>query len=169
MNRLLTLALFALVAILPGCAYAGVFTDYAENHLVDALFRGQSLGAPATMYVGLSTTACSDSSPGTEVSTSGTGYARVAITSALANWSGTQAAGSTTASSGTNATTSNNGALTFPTPTGNWGQVGWVVIYDAASLGNAWVCIALSAAKNINNGDAAPSFPAGTLQIQVDN
>jgi hypothetical protein len=64
---------------------------------------------------------------------------------------------------------SNNTAITFPTPTGNWGQVGWVVIWDAASSGNAWACIALTAAKNVNSGDAAPQFPVNTLSIQVDN
>jgi hypothetical protein len=106
MKKLLLCAVFYVFSALPLISSAGVFTDYAENKIADALFRGQSLGAPASFYVGLSTTACSDSSPGTEVSTSGTGYARVAVTSSLANWAGTQAAGSTTASSGTGATTS---------------------------------------------------------------
>ncbi len=164
---------FALAAVLSlaavGSALAGVFTDFAENKLTDALFRGQALGAPATLYVGLATTACSDASPGTEVSISGTGYARVAVTASLVNWAGTQSAGSTIASSGTSGTTSNNGAITFPTPAGNWGSVGWVLIWDASSGGNAWVCITLSASKNVNNGDAAPAFPAATLSIQVDN
>lgn len=85
-------------------ASAQALTDFAENKLIDAVFRGQALGAPATFYVALFTTACSDSAAGTEVSTIGTGYARAAVTSSLANWAGTQAAGSTTASSGTGST-----------------------------------------------------------------
>jgi hypothetical protein len=28
---------------------------------------------------------------------------------------------------------------------------------------------ALDASKTINNGDAAPTFPAGTLTFQIDN
>src|SRR5690349_20255539 len=80
-------------------AHAGALTDYAENKLVDALLRGQSLGSPATFYVALYTTCPTDSTAGTEVS--GGSYARVAVTSSLANWAGTQSAGSTTASSGT--------------------------------------------------------------------
>lgn len=31
----------------------GMFTDLAENKLIDALYRGQALGAPATWYHGL--------------------------------------------------------------------------------------------------------------------
>ena len=166
MKKILLGIVFVLTAF---AAQAGVFTDYAENKIADALFRGQALSAPATMYVGLATTACSDSATGTEVSTSATGYARVAVTSSLANWAGTQSSGSTTASTGTNGTTSNNAAVTFPSPTGNWGSVGWVVIWDASTAGNAWICIALTASKNVNNGDSAPSFPINTLQIQVDN
>ncbi|MES2500135.1 MAG: hypothetical protein V4570_06350, partial [Pseudomonadota bacterium] len=81
-------------------------TDYAENKVLDAILRAQSLGAPATFYVGLFTSAPSDTGGGTEVS--GGSYARVAVTSSLANWSGSQSAGSTSASSGTDGTIENN-------------------------------------------------------------
>lgn len=148
-------------------AQAASFTDAAENKIVDALFRGQSLGAPASWYVGLDTVACTEAGGGTEVT--GGSYARVAITSSLVNWAGTQAAASTTASSGTSGTTSNNGVITFPAPTANWGSVQSFRIWDATSGGNAWLCQTLTQAKTINNGDAAPSFSAGALTIQVDN
>ena len=148
-------------------AQAASFTNTAENKIVDALFRGQSLGAPASWYVGLDTVACSEAGGGTEVS--GGSYARVAITSSLANWAGTQAAASTTASSGTSGTTSNNGVITFPAPTANWGSVQSFRIWDASSGGSAWLCQTLTTAKTINNGDAAPSFSAGALTIQIDN
>ena len=98
-------------------------SNYLENKLVDHLLRGQTLTAPATVYVGLSTTAPGEASFGTEVS--GTAYARVAVTSSLANWAGTQGAGTTVASSGTSGLTSNNAAITFPTPgAGGWGASG---------------------------------------------
>jgi hypothetical protein len=148
-------------------AVAGSFTDFAENKLVDTIFRGQASGIPASWYVGLDTVACGETGSGTEVS--GGSYARVAVTSNLTNWAGTQSAGSTVASSGTGGTTSNNGALTFPAPTANWGVVNSVRIWDAASAGNAWICFNLAAAKTINNGDAAPSFAAGALTVQIDN
>ncbi len=147
-------------------AMAQAFTDYAENRLVDALFRGQSLGAPATWYVGLLTSACSDSSAGTEVS--GGSYARVGVTASLANFAGTQSAGSTTASSGTGGQTSNNIAVTWSTaPTANWGVVTHYGMYDASTAGNLWLCVALSVSKTINNGDAAPSFAIGAATVTI--
>lgn len=141
-------------------------SDYVENGIIDWLLRGQSFTPPATVYVGLLTAAPSDAGGGTEVT--GGSYARVAVASALANWAGTQSAGSTTASSGTGGTTSNNGAITFPAPTANWGVVTHVGLYDAASGGNLIIHTPLTTAKTINNGDAAPSFAAAALTFQLD-
>lgn len=154
------------------------YTDFAENKLIDFLFRNQALGIPAAnatlagitnLYIGLLTAAPSDSSGGTEVSTTGTGYARVAVANSLANWAGTQAAGSTTSSSGTSGTTSNNNAVNFGAPTANWGSVTHFAIYDAATGGNMLIHGALTTAKTVNNGDAAPSFAAGSLTVTLDN
>lgn len=142
-------------------------TNFAENKIIDALLRAQSIGTPATWYVGLFTAAPSDTGGGTEVT--GGSYARVAVTAALANFAGTQSAGSTTASSGTGGTSSNNGAITFPAPTANWGVVTHFGLFDASTAGNLWIWGALTASKTINNGDAAPSFAAGALTFQIDN
>jgi len=167
-SRKLAAALCALtLAACSAPTLAGSFTDYAENKLVDTLFRAQASGIPASWYVGLDTATCTEAGGGTEVT--GGSYARVAVTSSLANWAGTQAAASTTASTGTGGTTSNNATLTFPAPTANWGSVVSVRVWDAASAGNAWLCFPLTIAKTINNGDAAPSFAAGALTVQVDN
>lgn len=142
-------------------------TNFAENKIIDALLRAQAIGTPATWYVGLFTAAPSDTGGGTEVS--GGSYARVAVTASLANFAGTQSAGSTTASSGTGGTSSNNGAITFPAPTANWGVVTHFGIFDASSGGNLWIWGALTVSKTINNGDAAPSFAAAALTFQIDN
>jgi hypothetical protein len=145
---------------------AADLTNYAENKVVDALLRGQAIGAPATFYVALFTAGCGDTGGGTEVS--GGSYARVAVASSLANWAGTQSAGSTTASSGTGGTTSNNATISFPTPSAGWGtvvSVGWM---DASTAGNAWICTTLTVNKTINTGDAV-SFPAASLTFQIDN
>ena len=141
-------------------------SDYLENQIVDWLVRGQAFTPPATVYVALFTAAPSDTGGGTEVT--GGSYARVSVSSALANWAGTQSAGSTTTSSGTGGTTSNNGAVTFPSPTANWGVVTHVGIFDASSAGNLLFWGALTTSKTVNNGDAAPSFAAGALQLQID-
>jgi hypothetical protein len=209
-------------------------TDYAQNKINDAIWRGQALGAPATYYFGLicsskgaranstayvlndtitvqiggkyqlykcttaGTTAASqpggyagavseaitdgtavfteqsaalDAGTYAEVSASGTGYARVGVASSLANFAGTQSAGSTTASTGTSGTTSNNGVITFPAPTGQWhpngGLIVGVVAFDAATGGNPWWWGMLAAGKNVNSGDSAPSIAAGALTSQI--
>ncbi len=139
-------------------------SNYLENKLVDHIFRAQSFSAPATLYVALFTSAPSDSGGGTEVS--GGNYARASVTSSLANWAGTQSAGSTTASSGTGGQTSNNGAITFNAPSGaNWGTVTHFGIFDAASSGNLLFHGALTAPKTINDGDSAPSFQTAQLAV----
>lgn len=142
-------------------------SDYLENKIIDWLLRAQAFSPPATVYAGLLTAAPSDTGGGTEVS--GGSYARVAIASSLANWAGTQSAGSTTASSGTGGTTSNNGAITFPGPTADWGRVTHVGLYDALSGGNLLIWAALTTPKTVNNADAAPSFVAAALSFQIDN
>lgn len=144
-----------------------MLSDYLENKLIDQLFRGQAFSFPATLHVALLTAAPSDTGGGTEVS--GGSYARVAVANSLANWAGTQGAGTTTASSGTGGTTSNNGNITFPAPTANWGAVSHFAVYDAASSGNLLLWGALSANKTINNGDAAPVFLPAQLSFQLDN
>jgi hypothetical protein len=137
-------------------------SDYLENKLVDQLFRGQAAPTTTTLYVGLLTAAPSDSGGGTEVS--GGSYTRVTVTSSLANWAGTQAAASTVASSGTGGQTSNNAAITFPTPSATWGLVTHFGIYDAASAGNLLFWGALTISKTINQADTV-TFPAASLSV----
>lgn len=137
-------------------------SNFLENALVDQLFRGQSAPTTSTLYVGLLTSAPSDAGGGTEVS--GGSYARVSVSSSLANWAGTQSAGSTVASSGTGGQTSNNAAITFPTPTAGWGTVTHFGIYDAASNGNLLFYGQLTIAKTINEADTV-TFPAASLSI----
>lgn len=153
----------------------GALTDFMENKLLDWLLRAQAIGitgasagagsGPTTLYVGLLTTTPTDSSAGTEVS--GGSYARVAVTSATTAWNNTQ--GNTTgASTGIDGTVENAGTITFPAPTANWGTVTGFGVYDASSGGNLLVYAALTSSKTVNNGDAAPSFSAGALTIQID-
>jgi hypothetical protein len=140
-------------------------TNFAENALIDALLRGQALGAPATFHVALFTSDPTETgAAGTEASY--TGYARVAVTSSLANWAGTQGAGTTVASSGTGGASSNNGVITFGAPTGGGPQTvtHWALM-SASTGGNMWIYAPLAAPRVLNNGDAAPFFPAASLAI----
>jgi hypothetical protein len=152
-------------------------TDFFENKLIDWLFRAQAIGitgataaagtGPATLYIGLISAAGSDASPGTELS--GGGYARVAVTSSLANWAGTQAAASTTVSSGTSGTTSNNVAITFPVSTGSQGTAVEWGAFDAATAGNELIRAALTSSIAIGSAGITPSFAPGALTYQIDN
>lgn len=146
-------------------AHAGATSNYLQNKIIDQLFRAQAYTFPTTMYVALSTTAPSAAACGTEVS--GSNYSRVAVTSALANWAGTQSAGSTVASSGTSGQTSNNGVITFPTPSATWNTVVGVCVFDAASAGNLLWYATLTISKTINNGDTV-TFPAATLTFTLN-
>ena len=150
-----------------GVAHADALTNYAENKALDAVLRGQTLGAPATMYMGLATDTCTDAGAGTEPV--GNAYARVAVTSSLANWAGTQSAGSTAASSGTGGTTSNNAAITWVASTGAWGTLQSVRWYDAVSAGNSWICINLNSPLAVSGAGFTVQFAAGQLTFQVDN
>lgn len=169
LRHLITALALAACAWIATPAHAGALTDYIENKLVDWLLRGQTFTPPATSYIALFTDSCTDAGPGTEVSTSGTAYARQAVTASLANWAGTQSAGSTTASSGTGGTTSNNGAITWAASTAAWGtiqSVGWM---DASTAGNRLICINLTASLNVSGSGFTVSFSAGQLSFQIDN
>jgi hypothetical protein len=141
-------------------------SDYLENKLIDQIFRGQAFAFPSTLYVGLYTATPADAAGGTEVS--GNNYARASVAASLANFAGTQGAGSTSASSGATGTTSNNNSITFPTPSGTWGTVVAFGIFDAANGGNLLFWGALSISKTINQGDTV-TFPASSLSLQIDN
>lgn len=119
------------------------------------------------VYVSLFTVAPGEGGGGTEVT--GGSYARVAVPCTLAAWAGTQGAGTTTASTGSSGTTSNNGTITFPAPTANWGSVVGIGIHDQASGGNLLDYGNLTTPKTINDADPAPSFAAAALIFQDDN
>lgn len=142
-------------------------SNYLENKLTDQIFRGQAYSFPSTLHFALFTVAPTDAGGGTEVT--GGSYARAAINATLANFSGTQGAGTTTASSGSTGITSNNVAITFPAPTANWGTVVALGIFDASSGGNMLFHGLLTAQKTINNGDAAPSFTPGIFSHSMDS
>jgi hypothetical protein len=143
-------------------------SNYLENKLIDWFFRGQSFTPPADQYFGL-VTVQEDDTDGVGTEVTGGSYARVEVESSLANWAGTQSAGSTTASSGTSGTTSNNGAITFPAPTADWGSIVGVAVYDAISSGNLLYWNPLVTPKTVNNGDPAPVFDPADFVFQWDN
>lgn len=142
-------------------------SDYLENKLVDHLFRGITFSAPANMHIGLLTASPDDTGGGTEVS--GGDYARVEYDPSYSNWKGTDNEVTNIPSAGNSGSTSNAGAITFPAPVDDWGHITHFAIYDASTSGNLMFWGALSIPKTVNDGDAAPSFGASSLSIQLDN
>lgn len=144
-------------------------SNYLENKLIDYVFRGQSYTPPGNTWIGLLTTGTSDANTG-QVEVSGGNYARVQVGSTLLNWSATQGSSNTSISVGDNGTTYNINAITFPVPTGaNWGVITAFGMYDAVTGGNLLFYGNLTTPKTVNNGDAAPTFSASALSIQLDN
>lgn len=66
---------------------------------------------------------------GAEPSTSGTGYARVAVTNNTTNWP--------VSTGGDPSDTTNGAAIVWPITTASWGQIVGAAAFDAATAGNA--------------------------------
>jgi hypothetical protein len=135
------------------------FTDYLEDKILDHVFGGVAYTAPTTLYVGLHTSASSDSAAGTEVS--GGSYARQT------------AAFTVSGTSPTEATT--GAAIEFPTATASWGTVTYAGVYDALTGGNLLAYAELTdpsdfttaLPKAIDTGDIF-RISAGNLKIRLD-
>lgn len=131
-------------------------SDYLEVELRKHLFRTGSFTKPTVLGVALFTVTPSDSGGGTEVT--GGAYARVDRPPLDANW---------TAASATDGLTDNAATITFPTPTANWGTVVAFGIFDATTAGNLLVWGPITPNKTVNNGDPAPSFAVGALDVTI--
>jgi hypothetical protein len=117
-------------------------SDYTENLALTYLLTSGSATRPTAWYVGLHTADPTDAGTGTEVS--GGSYTRKAVAFTV-----------------TNDTASNSGTVTFPAATANWGTIGYVGVWDAASGGNLLFHGAVTSAKTIETGD--------TFQISTGN
>lgn len=146
---------------------AGGMSDYLANRLIDLLWRGQAYSWPAQTYAALYTVTPTLADVGTEVA--GGGYARVAIASSLAAWSGTQGPGTTVASSGVGGRISNNAAIAFAGPvSADWGTINGGALRDALTGGNLLWRQSLTNPRSVNAGGTPPSFAADTLGRTLD-
>jgi len=123
-------------------------TNAFETHTLKYLLTTDALTRPTTWYIALFTSDPTDTgTAGTEVST-GTGYARTAVTFTV-----------------TGDTASNSAAVEFPAASGgNWGTISHIGVMDASTSGNMIVHSALTTAKAINDGDVF-RIPTGDLDI----
>lgn len=132
-------------------------SNYLENKLLDHVLRYSTAPytAPSTVYLALfvntSGNAATNLEAGTltdEVSTSGTAYARQAITFGTAAASGS---------------ISNTAAVTFPTATASFGTITHVAVMNSDVEGSGDVLFwgAVTTAKTIDTGD--------TFQVSTGN
>jgi hypothetical protein len=137
------------------------FTTYAADLIVNNLFGGATYTAPATIYIGLSSTLPTVAGGNITEPTIGTnGYARAAVTNNTTNFPTTS----------TN-NKSNGAAITFPTSTGSWlssASLGYLVFYDAATGGNVLGYAALNNPQVVASSGATLSFAAGALTITIN-
>ena len=126
------------------------FSNYLETKVLDHVFGGTAYTAPSTLYLALFTANPNEDGSGTEVSTSGTAYARQSVAFTISG-----------------NTASNTAAVEYPTATANYGTVSHVGIYDASSAGNLIAYAALTSSKAIETGDVF-RVPTGDLDITLD-
>jgi hypothetical protein len=142
----------------------GGMTYWMANKMLDLLFRAQAFSMPSPLGLSQFTALPTDAGGGTEASY--TAYARASLTPSLANISGTQAIGSTTASSGTAGRISNNATVSHPSPLGDASIVG-VGVHDALTTGNLMWWRELTSPLPVVNGGAAPYYPPDAWAIVV--
>jgi hypothetical protein len=125
------------------------FTNYLEDKLLDHVLNNTSFTSPTTVYVGLFTTAPTDSTAGTEVS--GGSYAR-------------QVLSVSTASAGV---VTSDADVTFPQATASWGTIVALGVHDALSSGNLLMYTDLTTSKTIDEGDIL-KVSSGSLTVTLD-
>lgn len=122
--------------------------DYANEVLDNYL----GSGSPATVYVGLYTSApAADGTGGTEVT--GGSYARAAVTNDATNWPAAAAR-----------TKSNANSIAFATASADWGTVTHGGVFDTLSGGTPKYFGPLVASRTIESGDA---FEIATDQLII--
>ena len=126
------------------------FSNTYETHVLNYVFTTTSVTRPTAWYLALFTSNPAEDASGTEVSTSGTAYARQSATFTVSG-----------------STASNSAAIEFPTATANYGTVSHVGVYDASSGGNLIAYAALSTSKVIETGDVF-RVPDGDLDVTLD-
>lgn len=126
------------------------FSNFLETEILDHVFGAAAYTAPGTMYLALYTTAPGEAGGGTEVSASGTAYARQSVAFTVSG-----------------NTASNTGAVEYPTATDDFGTVTHVGVMDALTSGNLMAYAALASSKTIATGDVF-RVPVGDLDITLD-
>ncbi|NLH41306.1 MAG: hypothetical protein GX448_05655 [Planctomycetes bacterium] len=130
------------------------FSDYWENKILDHIFGKAAYTAPTHIYVAASTADPGESGSGLSEPAGGN-YARVETDPA--DW--------TAAADGQ---IENAAAITFPTPTADWGAITHVALFDAATGGHFLARGQLPTVQNIYSGGGPLELSAGGLAVTLD-
>lgn len=125
--------------------------DALEADIRAHLFRTATSAKPTTITAELYTAAPGEAGGGTKVT--GGSYADQTLNPLDANW---------TAASSTDGLTDNAVAITYPAPTATWGVVNAMALQFG---GGRAIFGPLTTPKTVNNGDPAPSFPIGSIDV----
>lgn len=138
---------------------SSTLSNATSQNFLDYLLKGIAMpNLPASLWLALFTTTPNlAGSGGVEVSTSGTGYARVELPRVAGTWTGPN--------NNANQEYNNTSELIFPVPTGNWGTVTALGIYDAQAQGSLIFVSTIATAKSIMVGDGAPRILASQLKV----
>lgn len=132
-----------------------------ERTVADAQFgSGAGLGAPATWYLGISTTTPNEDGTGFTEPVGGS-YARVTITNNSTNFPA-----ATTVSDETRKT--NGAKFTFANPTGTWGIATYWGLFTTLTGGLPEYSDPLDAAISIRNGNTPVEFDIGQWILVFD-
>ena len=126
------------------------FSNTFETRVLTWVFTSDSATRPTAWYMALFTSNPADDASGTEVSTTGTAYARQSATFTISG-----------------DTASNSAAIEFPTATASFGTVSHVGVFDASTGGNLIAYAALSTSKAIDTGDVF-RIPSGDFDVTLD-
>lgn len=142
---------------LPPAAGGASFSDYLENKVLDHIFNDGTFTVPATVAIGLWTSALTDASTGATAGEAAyTTYARV--TTAAADFSAA-AAGSKT----------NTNAFTFPACTAGTSTITFWGTFDSATIGAGNLLIWGTATSTvISTTQTPPTIAIGGLVCTLD-
>lgn len=123
-------------------------SNYLENKVLEHTLGVTSYTMPTTVYVGLFISDPGEDGSGTEVSTSGTGYGRKAITFNTAQ----------------NGAIDNDGQIQFDLAQTDWGLITDVAIFDAPTGGEMLYYGQVTLSKNVTAGD---TFQIGDQNLTI--
>lgn len=124
------------------------FTDTYETNILTWAFTATAVTRPTSWTMALYTAAPTDTGGGTEISTSGTGYARQSVSFTV-----------------TGDTGSNTSVVEFPAATASWGTIVAAGIFD--NSGNLVTYASLTTSRTIATGDIF-RIPAGEFDVTLN-